>query len=129
MKQIIRSGLVFLFLTCMIQPVNAQDTTMQEDFSTIESVINALYDVISGPAGIPRDSIRMASLFVPKARLIPIVPLKEGGSEPRVVSVPEFYGSIKKFTSQKGFFESEIGRTVEQFGNLAHVFSAYESRF
>lgn len=27
-----------------------------------------------------------------------------------------------------GFFEKEIGRKIEQFGNIMHVFSTYESR-
>jgi hypothetical protein len=29
---------------------------------------------------------------------------------------------------ERGFFEVEIARTVEEWGQLAHVFSTYESR-
>ena len=29
---------------------------------------------------------------------------------------------------QNGFFEREIGRTMDRFGNVLHVFSAYDSK-
>jgi hypothetical protein len=29
---------------------------------------------------------------------------------------------------QNGFFEKEVSRRVEKFGNIAHVFSTYEAR-
>src|SRR5512137_2639171 len=41
------------------------------DVDSIEHIIGAVYDVISGPAGTPRDWDRFRSLFYPGARLIP----------------------------------------------------------
>jgi len=40
------------------------------DVSSIEAILAAVYDVISGPAGKQRDWDRMRSLFLPGARLI-----------------------------------------------------------
>src|SRR5205823_6522022 len=49
------------------------------DVNSIDSIIAAVYDVISGPAGKKRDWDRMRSLFVPGARLIPTGPRQAGG--------------------------------------------------
>src|SRR5882757_7954421 len=54
------------------------------DVASIDSIIAAVYDVISGPAGKKRDWDRMRSLFVPGARLIPTGPRKAGGYGSRV---------------------------------------------
>src|SRR5580658_7280184 len=39
------------------------------DVDTVEHLVAALYDVISGPAGKPRDWDRFRSLFLPDGRL------------------------------------------------------------
>ena len=49
------------------------------DVSSIDAIIAAVYDVISGPAGKKRDWDRMRSLFMPGARLIPTGPRPSGG--------------------------------------------------
>src|ERR1044071_1076901 len=43
------------------------------DTASMDSILAALYDVISGPAGQQRDWDRMRALFAPGARLIPTV--------------------------------------------------------
>ena len=40
------------------------------DVASVDAIITALYDVISGPAGGKRDWDRFRSLFIPEARLI-----------------------------------------------------------
>ena len=42
-----------------------------KDVATMDAIVAALYDVISGPAGQKRNWDRFRSLFVPGARLIP----------------------------------------------------------
>ncbi|HZH06175.1 MAG TPA: hypothetical protein VEY69_05825, partial [Lautropia sp.] len=41
------------------------------DVRSVESIVAALYDVISGDAGVKRDWNRFRSLFYPGARMIP----------------------------------------------------------
>ena len=43
-----------------------------EDVKSQDAILKALYDVISGPAGAPRDWQRFRSLFYPGAQLIPL---------------------------------------------------------
>jgi hypothetical protein len=98
------------------------------DVSSLDAIVAALYDVISGPAGQARNWDRMRSLFVPGARLIPAVPRKGGGADARVLTVDDYITRSGPRLEEGGFFEREIARRVERYGNIAHVFSTYESR-
>src|SRR6266853_4196494 len=53
--------------------------TMASDVESLDAIITASYDVISGPAGKKRDWDRMRSLFFPGSRLIPTA--KEAGRD------------------------------------------------
>jgi hypothetical protein len=98
------------------------------DVASIDAIIAAVYDVISGPAGKKRDWDRMRSLFVSGARLIPIGHRQDGSYASRNLSVAEFIESADAFFEKEGFYEREASRQMEQFGQMAHVFSTYESR-
>lgn len=98
-----------------------------EDVASLDAILDALYAVISGNAGEPRDWDRMRSLFLPGARLIPTRPTPSGGAAARVMTLEEWIAGAEGYFKQTGFHEREIGRRVEQYGNIAHAFSAYES--
>ena len=100
-----------------------------DDVKSIDSIITALYDVISGDKGQERDWGRFRSLFVPGARLIPVAKPQDGSAPTaRVLEVEEFVKFAAESSKQQGFFENEIAHKVEQFGAIAHVFSTYESK-
>jgi integrase len=42
--------------------------------------------------------------------------------------VEDYISSSGPFLEKNGFFETEIGRKTEQYGNIVHVFSTYESK-
>jgi hypothetical protein len=98
------------------------------DVNSLDAIIAAVYDVISGPAGKKRDWDRMRSLFVPGARLIPTGPRPTGGYGSRVLTVDEYIERASGFFEKEGFYEREAARRTEEFGQIAHVFSTYESR-
>ena len=100
-----------------------------KDVATMDSIVAALYDVISGPAGQKRNWDRFRSLFVPGARLIPTGRNPQTGEVASRVRTPEEYITRSSpLLEQNGFFEREISRRTEKFGNIAHLFSTYESR-
>jgi hypothetical protein len=100
-----------------------------EDVSSIDAILAATYDVISGPAGKKRDWDRMRSLFYPGARLIPVGKRpNEAEVRARVLSVDDYVERSAPFLEKEGFFEHSIANKVERYGNIAHVFSTYESR-
>lgn len=109
------------------QPTSA-DAARPADVASIESIIAALYDVISGPPGQDRDWRRFRSLFTDGARLIVGAPGPDGRVPARNMTVEEYVNSADSFLKRDGFWEREIARRIERYGNVAHVFSTYESR-
>ena len=100
------------------------------DVESIDAIIAATYDVISGPAGQKRDWNRERSLFYPGARIMPTarVPGRNDVElEPQMLDVEKYIARAEPLL-QQGFYETEIARRTEQFGNIAHVWSIYESR-
>ena len=99
------------------------------DVESIDAIIAALYDVISGPAGQERNWDRMRSLFVSEAKLIPTgFPRDGGNARANYMALEDYIERNGPFLVENGFFESEIGRVEERFENIAHVFSTYDSR-
>ena len=101
------------------------------DVISIEAIIAAAYDSISGAAAQKRDWDRMRSLFISGARLIPTA--KEAGEHdvdlaPNILDIDGYIARVEPFFATSGFYEKEIARRVEQFGQIAHVWSTYESR-
>jgi hypothetical protein len=101
------------------------------DVASIDAIVRAAYDGISGPAGKQRDWDRERSLYFPGARLIPTA-MKAGGDDvdlaPQILDVEGFIARVESAFQTTGFYEKEIARRVEQFGQIAHVWSTYESR-
>lgn len=93
----------------------------------MDSIIAALYKVISGPAG-QRDWDRFHLLFAPGARLIATGVRPSGEVVSRVMSPDDYAQRNGPFFEKNGFFEREISRRTDRFGNIAHLFSTYESR-
>jgi hypothetical protein len=98
------------------------------DVSSVDGIIAALYNVISGPAGQKRNWDRMRTLFIPEARLIPTGKRPDGTAVRRVLNVEDYINSSGPLLEKNGFFEIEIGRKTEQFGGIVHIFSSYESK-
>jgi hypothetical protein len=106
----------------------ASDRADPKDVASADAIVAALYDVISGPAGQPRNWDRFRSLFVANARLIPTGAGADGKGRIRAMSPDEYAASSGPRLGQAGFFEHEIARTSETFGGVTHAFSTYESR-
>ncbi|WP_205746084.1 MULTISPECIES: hypothetical protein [Dyella] len=98
-----------------------------EDVASINAIVGAVYDVISGPKGQERDWNRMRSLFAPGARLIS-ARTKDGVTSARVLSVEDYIQLAGPMLKKDGFFEREAHRTEDRYGNIVQLFSTYESR-
>jgi len=88
------------------------------DVESIDTIIGAVYDVISGPAGKKRDWDRERSLFIPGARLIPTA-VEPGRNDvdlpPLVLDIEGYIARVKRLFEKSGFYEKEIeraGRTI-----------------
>jgi predicted metalloprotease with PDZ domain len=104
-------------LTTPMTPVAADPN----DVSSIDNIVAAVYNVISGPAG-ERDWNRFRSLFHPDAYMGATTPKKEF----KKFSPEDYIKNNDPFFKKYSFTEKEISRTVNQFGNIAQVFTTYE---
>jgi hypothetical protein len=120
---------LLLFLLSTAPAAAQQPAARPQDVASVDAILQALYQVISGPAGQPRDWDRMRSLFAPGARLIPVVQGQGGGpATTRILTADEYATTIGPRLEEMGFFEREIGRVTETFGAVTHAMSAYESK-
>lgn len=97
------------------------------DVESIGAIVLAVYDVISGEAGEARDWDRWRSLFIPEARLIPSGSSPDGRHGYRVWSPEDYVQTAGGQLEANGFFEDEAHRVTERWGDIAHVFSTYNS--
>jgi hypothetical protein len=101
----------------------------EDDVTTIDGIITALYDSISGPAGFERDAERFRALFLEDgARLIRTAVAEDGTATAAVMGVDEYLRAANEYFRENSFYEREIARRVERFGHVTHALSTYESR-
>ncbi|HEY2796769.1 MAG TPA: nuclear transport factor 2 family protein [Thermoanaerobaculia bacterium] len=101
------------------------------DAVSIDTIIKALYESISGPAGAPRQWERDRALYAPGALLIPMRPPNAAMGANEGAEILDFDGYVKSrtpFFAASSFYEVEIARKEFHFGAMAHVLSAYEGR-
>ena len=131
LKSFARAPLAVTLLLGMAGTLSSQEgppTADPADVESVDAIITAVYDVISGPVGAERDWDRMRSMFLPDAKLIPSFPTPEGGYGFRVMSVDDWIEGAKGWFAENAFFEVEIHRVEEKYGHISHAFSTYESR-
>lgn len=92
-----------------------------------QSVVQALYEIVSGPAGAKKDWERMLRLFAPGA----LVTVTSHGA-PGFLAAPQtprqFADLNERLLGHRGFYEREIAHEVNAWGHMAHVYSSYETR-
>ncbi|MCD9188642.1 MAG: nuclear transport factor 2 family protein [Pyrinomonadaceae bacterium] len=96
-----------------------------QDVSTIDGIMKAFYETISGGKGVARQWSRDKTLYIPDVRF---VAMREDNGKigANVMNHAQYVNGSNEFLVTEGFTEREINRTVRKFGNLAHVFSVYE---
>ena len=121
------SKLQFLFvLLCLSLTISAraQDPyPLHKDVATLDGIIKAYYEVVSGPAG-PKQTERDKSLHYPYANVMVTGITRTGSHFLRMMTLKEFHEN----TPDDEFYENEIHRVTETFGNITHVWSTYEFR-
>jgi hypothetical protein len=120
--------LVLIATTMVGQPGQDSIPADKKDVGSVDAIVGALYNVISGPAGEKRNWARMRTLFIPEARMIPTAAKPGSLGVKKVLSLEEYIRTSGSFLEKNGFYENEIGRKTERYGQIVHVFSTYESR-
>ena len=97
------------------------------DRKAIGAAVDEMYAMISGPRG-PRDWSRQANCFHPEARQIRTRVEADGRPAMKMMTLDDYARDTAPYFAEHDFHEVEIGRRIDLFGNIAHVWSAYEAR-
>jgi len=120
--------LLWVGVISLLSSVAVAQQAIPRDVDSVDSIMAAVYDVISGDAGEARDWDRWHTLFAPGATLSAVVQA-ESGEFRRVIMTPESYVEQSgRSLEANGFHEVEIHRVSEGYGQILHAFSTYESR-
>lgn len=95
------------------------------DVAAVDGIVKAYYDVITGPAGQPRQWSRDRSLYIPDLRFV-ATGVTKGRPYARVMTHQDFVDGSDSSMVHDGFFEREIHRLTRSYGNIVQVFSTYE---
>lgn len=99
-----------------------------DDVGSIDGIMKAFYEVISGPAGQARQWARDRTLYIADIRFVAMSEDKAGHPVAHIASHHQYVDGSDAFIVKEGFYETETHRVTQRFGNIAHVFSTYESR-
>jgi hypothetical protein len=98
-----------------------------EDVSTIEGIVKASYETISGGVGVARQWGRDRTLFDPNSRSVAIhVDAKTGAIKTESMTEQDFADRSDASLVKDGFTERELKHVIKRFGNVATVLSSYE---
>lgn len=117
---------IFLvFLTCFCNLSSLAQSGNPQDVASIDAILNAYYAVVSGPAGERVDVARDQFLHHPDAWVA--IAGKDAADNPfvNVMTLADYHGDNAPRT--ENFYERETDRIVSRSGNMAHVWSSYES--
>lgn len=98
------------------------------DVKDIDAIIKATYDVLSGKAG-TKNWERFRSLFYPGAIMSAAQVLPNGQTMYHQFTFEDYIANNGSLFTKMDFYEQEIGRKLDQFGNIAIARSAYQFRF
>jgi len=106
--------------------LNAQINNYEKDVQTIDALMKASYEVVSGEKGAKRQWERDNYLHHQKA----VYSYFDGElNKQSTMTLQQFHKETDEMVFGTAFYESEVNREVRVFGNIAHVWSTYETRF
>jgi hypothetical protein len=101
-----------------------------KDICSIEAIVKADYESISGGIGVPRQWSRDLSLYDPNARSFSVY------SDPKTKGPAIWSPTFQEYADEanahfvsQGFTERELAHKIYRFGNVATVLSSYEGTF
>lgn len=112
---------VFAALLALPAAIHAQEPTADPaDVGTIADIVRVSYEVISGAAGTPRQWRRDSTLYMPGATFVS-VDETDGRVQSTIMTPEEYRQSAGPRQTSTGMFETEVGRRIERWGNVAQV--------
>jgi len=132
----LRSGYITLLLAAIL-PMQSVEATEEhyfcgpdnpEEARSIETIIPALYKIVSGKAGSQKNWPLLKRLNSKNSTITPVFHDENGKMQAEPKTVDEFIELNETIFREQDFYEREIARKTFVFGHMATVMSQYESR-
>lgn len=117
----------FLIIGCALTLFCFQKAYGQPVFDDPDSLIDQMYDVLSGAAG-DHDWELFRSLFHEKGVMGAAATDEQDQQTYRSSTPEEYVARNEEFFRTRGFYVEEIHRITQQFGDIIHLFSTYQFR-
>jgi hypothetical protein len=116
------------------QTAQRRQSVAPADAASVDAIVSALYASVSHAPDARPDFDRLRRIFLYVGMLIP--PKAPDAMDFKVMDVDQFSERYEKSVAARrekgeaptGFFEREVARRTDCFGNICQVFSTYESR-
>jgi hypothetical protein len=93
--------------------------------TTLDELVKALDDAVSGPAN--KDRVCLRELLLPEGRMSPMEKKHEAGLVPHLMSAEEWAAAAAKRGGMK-FYERQVKVSSDVYGRIAQLWSNYEIR-
>jgi hypothetical protein len=93
--------------------------------TTLDELIKALDDAVSGPGNKDRACLR--ELLLPDARMTPVSRVPNGKLAPHHLTVDDWITAVARRGAEP-FYERQVKVTTHQYGHIAQLWSEYEIR-
>lgn len=117
-------GLLIIFFFSFSNITYGQEPNA-DDVDSIDGIITALYDVISGPAG-QRDWDRFSLLYKDGANMGTLIEGEDGILQYVTMTPEQYIERNDEYFEKNGFWEEEMARKVFQFGEIATVQTSFK---
>ena len=112
----------------LYQGNNGQNQAGGGPFSTIDNLISRLYHIISSETAGSRNWDVFRKHFRSEARINALGKDNLGHERFISLTVEDYIRGAEASFQKQSLIEQEIGRIVEQYGDMVHVFSTYETK-
>ena len=139
MKRMARAGLFFALLGLGLgahaqaqgakaAPPPARPAARAADVASVDGIMAALYEVGSRPCGKVRDWERLRTLLTPDGKMGAVGARPGGECGLRSMTLEDGIAHATKPFSEAGFFESEMARSADSFGQITQGLSTCPAR-
>jgi len=118
-------NLIYSVVFCFLHiSVFSQEQNYYSKVESLDSIINAYYEQMSGEKGEMRNWELFRFLFKSEAKIIPVKSSNDSTVSTYFVTQEEWIDKVGDIRIKTNF-EKEISRQTERFGCIAHVLSTY----
>ena len=121
-------SVLFLATTLLLSSNLFAQKETPESVKSIEAIVKAPLEIISGEKGEIRDWEAFRNLFTATATFSFVQHDTLGNSRYRSFSLEEFVRIGRRGYEGNGFLEYELSKTVDEYNGIAHVFQSYYAK-